>query len=438
MVLLGASEVVRLRTRQHPSAEQLAHVASYDEWYERATSFESLYADIAEDLVALAANSPSREVLYVVPGSPVVAERTVELLRGRDDVTIECEPAVSVIDVAGSRLGRDPMSEGLRVVDALDSSKSFRGPGPMLVLQTYSREVMANVAECLALESKVIVLHHLGLDDELIVETTARGLGSFEPVDHLTSLWVEQFRDAGVATNDLVELMKRLRVACPWDQEQTHASLIRHLLEEAYEVIDALEAYSRVDVGAPSNEGLRRHVEEELGDLFFQIIFHAELGDEVGDFSLTSIADGLYAKLVSRHPHVFGDVKVADSNDVARRWEELKREEKGRSSVTDGVVWQLPSMLLYSKLLRKAATLGVNDLLGSESRERAIRSLGALTFEEHAARDAYSTSDADSSWGDAIVAIVGAALYAGVDLEGVLRDRATRLRDAIKEVELRK
>ncbi len=125
----------------------MANVESYDEFYERANSFDELYAEIADDLVRLACESPDREVLYVVPGSPVVAERTVELLRERDDVSVLTEPAVSVIDVACAVLGRDPMKVGLRVVDALASVENLRGPGPILLLQTYSPEILASVAD---------------------------------------------------------------------------------------------------------------------------------------------------------------------------------------------------------------------------------------------------------------------------------------------------
>ena len=243
--LLDESPVARLRTRVHPAAKAFPDVASYDALYDQASSFDDLYRDIADDLVRLASESPTQEVVYAVPGSPVVAERTVELLGLSNEVTVIREPAVSVIDVACSALGRDPMASGLRIVDALASVESFRGPGPLLVLQTYSSEILALVADRLAPETVVTVLHHLGLRDETIVELTAEALTSFDAVDHLTSLWIDALRTTGEAMDDLVSFMKRLRLECPWDQEQTHASLTRHLLEEAYETLDALETFVR-------------------------------------------------------------------------------------------------------------------------------------------------------------------------------------------------
>jgi tetrapyrrole methylase family protein/MazG family protein len=426
---------VRLRTREHPSVAHFGDLESYDEFYEDASSFEELYVAIVDDLVALAVNSSTNEVVYAVPGSPTVAERTVELLRERDEVTTITEPAVSVIDVACAVLGRDPMSAGLRVVDALGSTQDFRGPGPLLILQTYAPEVLASVADRLPATSEVLVLHHLGLDDEEVVTFHASELASFDRADHLTSLWVEGFRDAGEAMGDLIDFMKRLRAECPWDQEQTHASLTRHLLEEAYETIDALETFVRVEAEGLDDERVIDHVEEELGDLLFQIVFHAELGDEEGNFNFASIADTVRDKLIGRHPHVFGDVTVTDSNDVATRWEALKQKEKGRESVTDGIAWQLPALTLYTKLLRKAVLVDVGVESGEASRERALRALNALELDSVSVHDAHSSSNVDDAWGDALSALVAAAQFAGVDLEGVLRERAAKLRDAIQEVE---
>jgi tetrapyrrole methylase family protein/MazG family protein len=410
---------------------------SYDELYERAESFDELYVAIVDDLVALATTAADHEVLYVVPGSPVVAERTVELLRERDDVVTILEPAVSVMDVACAALGRDPMSVGMRVVDALASSGDFRGPGPLLILQTYSPEVLASVADRLPDACEVTVLHHLGLSDQVITTLNAKELATFGAADHLTSLWVDGLRDAGEAMNDLVEFMKRLRAECPWDQEQTHASLTRHLLEEAYETIDALEAFDRSTTNGGPDDALIDHVEEELGDLLFQIVFHAELGDEEGNFNFASIADGVRDKLIGRHPHVFGDVTVSGADDVASRWEDLKRVEKGRESVTDGIAWQLPSLTLYTKLLRKAALVDVELDSGEVARERALAAIAALALDDAAVSDAVSSSNVASAWGDALSALVTAARFAGVDLEGVLRERATTLRDEIREVEER-
>ena len=433
--LLTSSPVVRLRTRIHPAADAFSGVSSYDDYYDSADSFEVLYPKIVDNLVELASTSPNGEVVYAVPGSPMVAERTVELLRLRSDVEVICEPAISVIDVACARLGKDPMALGLRVVDALGSVEPFRGPGPLLILQTYAPEILASVADRLPRETVVTVLHHVGLDDEVIKELPAMELVSFDSADHLTSLWVEGLRTAGESMDDLVDFMRRLRAECPWDQEQTHASLTRHLLEEAYETLDALETFVRVESEGGDHSVAVAHVEEELGDLLFQIVFHAELGDEEGHFNFATIADGVRDKLTGRHPHVFGDVEVSGSEEVASRWEDLKKKEKGRESVTDGIAWQLPALTLYAKLLRKAQQVDLGSWTGENARAQAISALQSLNFAPSGAIDSQSTSDTESAWGDALSAIAMCAQWSGVDLEGVLRERALQLRSEIQQHE---
>ena len=433
--LLTLSPVVRLRTRIHPAAEAFSEVASYDDFYDSADSFENLYPKIVDDVVQLASTSPNGEVVYAVPGSPMVAERTVELLRLRSEVEVICEPAISVIDVSCARLGKDPMALGLRVVDALGSVEPFRGPGPLLILQTYAPEILASVADRLPRETVVTVLHHVGLSDEVIKELPAFELVSFDSADHLTSLWVEGLRTAGESMDDLVDFMRRLRAECPWDQEQTHASLTRHLLEEAYETLDALEIFVRTESEGSDHTTAVAHVEEELGDLLFQIVFHAELGDEEGHFNFATIADGVRDKLTSRHPHVFGDAVVSGSDEVAARWEDLKKKEKGRESVTDGIAWQLPALTLYAKLLRKAQLidLGSEDVEGA--RTQAIVALQSLQFNLSRVSDSQSTSDTESAWGDAVSAIAMCAQWSGIDLEGVLRERSLQLKSDIQRHE---
>lgn len=434
LALIAAADVVRLRTMIHPAASAFPDVASYDDWYERADSFEELYDEIASDLVTLATSSPRGEVLYVVPGSPVVAERTVELLRQRDDVVVVTEPAVSVIDVVCAALGRDPMA-GLRTVDALASGELLRGPGPLLVLQAYAPEVLATVAARLPATTPVTVLHHVGLDDEVILTLPASELASFAAADHLTSLWVDELRTAGDATDDLAELTRRLRAECPWDQEQDFASLSRHLLEEAYEALDALDSFVRAQANGEDLTEPAAHVQEELGDLLFQIMFDAELGDEEGRFNLASIADGVREKLIGRHPHIFGGTTVSGSNEVAARWEVLKQAEKGRTSVTDGIAWQLPALSLYAKLLRKAAHVRASSSTGEEARAAAIGALRSLALRDDVAIDSQSTSQVEDAWGDVLTSLLECAQWSGVDLEGVLRQRATELRDELRRLE---
>src|SRR6202012_2331550 len=146
----------------------------------------------------------------------------------------------------------------------------------------------------------------------------------------------------------LTTLVRRLRQDCPWDRQQTHFTLTRHLLEESYEVLDAIDALEKA--GPKDEPAAVAHLEEELGDLLFQVYFHSRLAAEEGRFTLADVAHGVHEKLVSRHPHVFGDVVAHDASTVLSNWEEIKKAEKGRQSVTDGIPAALPALALASKL----------------------------------------------------------------------------------------
>ncbi len=420
--LLAGASVARLRTREHPAAEEFSNIESYDALYETAESFEVLYAAIVVDLCELARTSPTNEVVYAVPGSPVVAEHTTELLLAREDVTVVLEPAVSVIDIACTAMGQDPMTVGVRICDALGTVEPFRGPGPLLILQTYSPEIMVIIADRLPAGTEVTILHHLGLPDELIVTVASDMLSKFGQADHLTSLWVAGLRTAGETMDDLVSFARRLRAECPWDQEQDHASLIKYLLEESYEAIEALENFVRESPNGSDEPELVAHVEEELGDLLFQVVFHAELGDEEGRFNLATIADSVRDKLTGRHPHVFGDTKLESPEEVVAQWEEIKKEEKGRTTALEGVVWQLPALTLASKVLSRARRTSLSIHTAEEARGIATSQIDLEVTTE--------------SLGTALWAIVVLAAEYEIDLEGALREQIHSLRTQIEEKNL--
>ena len=413
---LLTQRTVKLLTREHPAAQEFPEIPSYDALYESAASFEELYRAIVDDIVALA--KESGEVVYAVPGSPIVAEHTTELLLARSDVRTVIEPAVSVIDVACAALGQDPMTVSVRVCDALGSTEAFRGPGPLLILQTYSPEILVTVADRLPRGTAVTILHHLGLGDEQIISVSSEMLPSFELADHLTSLWVSGIRTTGETMDDLVSFAKRLRAECPWDQEQNHASLVKYLLEESYEAIEALENFVRESPEGSDDPALIAHVEEELGDLLFQVVFHAELGDEEERFNLATIADSVRDKLTGRHPHVFGEVKLDSSDDVVVQWEQIKKEEKGRTGAMDGIVWQLPALTLANKVLSRARRTTVALETGAEAKDLAMEKIQLKPSTE--------------SLGAALWSIVVLANEFDIDLEGALREQIYALRHKIE------
>lgn len=204
----------------------------------------------------------------------------------------------------------------------------------------------------------------------------------------------------GAALLSVVAVMDRLRSpgGCPWDGEQTHASLMPYLLEETYEAYQALEDNDAV--------ALR----EELGDVLLQVAFHARLAEEgAAPWSIDDVASDLVAKLVRRHPHVFASTSVSGAEEVSANWDVIKTEEKGRQSVTDGVPLALPALMLAATLQRKASRIGVPlELLAGSA-------TGGL--------------------GERLLALVAEALQAGIDPEQQLRGAARQLRDRVADVE---
>ncbi|MDQ1500391.1 MAG: tetrapyrrole methylase family protein / MazG family protein, partial [Actinomycetota bacterium] len=217
--------------------------------------------------------------------------------------------------------------------------------------------------------------------------------------------------------------------------EQTHHSLARHLIEEAYEVIEAIEVLPASAPGPdPVPAGAYEHLEEELGDLACQVIFHATLGREAGAFTITDVLGGIHDKLVRRHPHVFADVTVSGADEVVANWEVIKREEKGRSSLMDGVGKHLPSLLYTHKLYRKAASAGLTFGTVEEAVARVDAELTGL-LAATAGPAGVSADEAEHRLGEALAAVVHLARLAGVDGESALRGWAGRFKDRFHSLE---
>jgi tetrapyrrole methylase family protein/MazG family protein len=355
---LAAYESARwVRTTRHPCAAAFSWTGSFDSIYDGATSVDDVYPAMVDALVDAATERGT--VLYAVPGSPRVAERSVELLVADGRVDVDVVPALSFLDLAWVRLGVDPLRDGVRVVEGHDFAVQAAGErGPLLVSHCHSREVLSEVKLAFgeSVPPTVTVMQRLGLPDERVFEVPGADLDrSFEP-DHLTSLYVGSLA-APVASElaAFAEVVRRLRTECPWDREQTHESLTRHLLEETYEVLEAIE-------GLPDSYP---HLEEELGDLLFQVFFHSVIAAEQGEFTLADVARGINDKLVRRHPHVFAGLDVDSADQVVRNWEEIKKAEKGRASVMDGIPGNLPALLYAYKVLGKAASAGYDGALPS-------------------------------------------------------------------------
>ena len=432
---IGRISTCVLRTRRHPAAAAVPDAPSFDALYERSATFAEVYGAIVEELVTLARGAG--EVLYLVPGSPMVAEDTVPLLQARaaaGDIEVVVLSALSFLDLAWARLAVDPLAAGVRVVDGHRFAVEAAGDrGPLLVAQCHSRAVLSDIKLSIDTDvtgpgPRVVVLQRLGLPDEHVESVAWDDIDrSIEP-DHLTSIYIESMKApvAGQVVR-LEELMRTLRAGCPWDAQQTPASLARYAIEEAYELA---EAVARLEAPGHAGSGDEGSGDEgwgdagdaiddyvgELGDVLFQVVFHACIGAERGWFTLADVARTVHDKLVHRHPHVFPretfDASgVASAGDVVTNWEQIKAAERGddptRPDPMAGLPGSAPALVFAAKVLKRAEAAG-----------QPFAAAGAL--------------DSGDDLGVALLGLVVECRSRGVDAEESLRLAAANLRDAVR------
>jgi tetrapyrrole methylase family protein / MazG family protein len=417
-----------IRTTRHPSASRVGVATSFDDVYEAADTFADVYAEITQRLVAAAAEHG--EILYAVPGSPLVLERSVRHLC--NDPRVECIvlPAMSFLDVAFARLGIDPVEAGVRLIDGHEFATAAAGDhGPMFVAHTHANWVLSDIklaVEGATGDEPVVILQRLGTPDEEIVHTTWAELDRTVEADHLTCIYIPRLGSAvGESLVRFHQLARTLREQCPWDREQTHQSLVKYLLEETYEVVDALQL---LDPEVASSDSA---LIEELGDLLYQIEFHATIAEQDGRFTMVDVVDGIHDKLVRRHPHVFGSVQADDAHTVVANWDAIKHAEKGRTSVFDGVAMSQPSLSYAYHVQRKAAKVGFDwpDVDGA---------LPKIVEEATELTDAIATGDRgriDDELGDLLFAVVNVARHLDIEPEAVLRVATHKFRRRFERVE---
>lgn len=423
---LSEADEIHLRTWRHPLSEHLsgngAVLHSFDDVYEETSALDQVYHRIADQVLELGERPGG--VLYAVPGDPNVGEATVPLIRqgaSERGLTVRLIPGVSFVESSLRAVGIDGL-DGTVIVDALELAgrhhPGFSPESHVIVGQIHSRLVASDVKLTLMNqypdEHQVLLVRAAGTEAEKTREVPLFRLDQEPAFDDLTTLYVPPM-EAGTSFEALQEIVAHLRApdGCPWDREQTHQSLRQHLLEEAYETLDALD---REDYG---------ELREELGDLMLQLVIQTQIATEGGTFQMADVLRGIHRKLVRRHPHVFGDVDVEDVSEVLHNWESLKAEERregdGKRSAMGGVPLYLPALAQADELQSRAARLGFDW-------PEAAGVVAKVREELAEVEGAGSDREREAEIGDLLFAVVNLARWLEVDPEAALRTANTRFR----------
>jgi tetrapyrrole methylase family protein / MazG family protein len=432
-VLSTATEIY-VRTARHPTLAGLppaVRVQSFDCLYEQTPQLTEVYAQVAAEVLRLGARG---DVIYCVPGHPLVGESTVtDILRrareqGQSTVVLE---GVSFIEPALRALELDAL-DGLQIADALDLATAHHPAldpdRPALLAQIYQRSVASDVKLTLLNQyppdHEVALLHAVGTPFEQVIRLPLAELDRRDDLAHLTALYVPAL-PAGGGFSALQEVIAHLRApeGCPWDREQTHQSLRRYLLEETYEVLEALDADDPVALC------------EELGDLLLQIGLHTQIAVEQAEFRMPEVIAHLTAKLQRRHPHVFGKVTVTDSDDVKRHWQTIKQAEaiengqaERRPSALDGVPRGLPALAEADAIGGKAAQANFDWRSIAGVLDKVAEELCELQAVETEAEQA-------AELGDVLFSIANLARWLKIDPEAALRAATAKFSARFREVE---
>ncbi|MGG3883915.1 nucleoside triphosphate pyrophosphohydrolase [Brevibacillus panacihumi] len=411
-----------LRTREHPVVGQLAAegvaFASYDDVYEQYDSFAEVYEEIVRQL--LAAAEKDGDIVYAVPGHPLVAERTVQLLLEKGDaqsVQIEIMGGQSFLDPLFARLKIDPI-EGFALLDGTALKADEVSPGlHTIIAQVYDAMIASDVKltlmEVLPDDYPVTAATAVGVAGQERIETVP--LYELDRLDHfgnLSLVYVPPAREERIWYRQfsyLKEIVAILRSpeGCPWDREQTHQSIRKNLIEETYEVLETIDDE---DPDAMC---------EELGDLLMQIMLHSQMAAEDGYFTVEDVVAGLNEKLVRRHPHVFGEKHADDAVEALANWQEIKAQEKAAKGIDvanqsqlAGIPRDLPALMYAYKLQKKAAQIGFDW-------DDVADVYGKIEEEYRELREA-SERDRAEELGDLLFAVVNLARFLKLDPEEAL------------------
>jgi tetrapyrrole methylase family protein/MazG family protein len=447
-VLQECSELY-VRTRRHPAVAGLTAAIELDDFDaldQSGESFDALRTRIVDQIISL--GQRPQGVVYAVPGHPLIGEAISLEIYSRAaglGIPVRVIAGLSLIEPVVTALGLTPQPH-IAIIDAIELAAlhvpPFSTSAPAVITQVHAPALAAAIQKTLLSlypnNYKVSLVQTLpqsesrqnraGLPPEYFAASPQIEqviLSEIHRSDHLglfTSLYLPALGPA-TSFEAFQEIIAHLRApdGCPWDREQTHQTLRTHLLEETYEVLAALDADNPDEM------------REEFGDLLLQVVLHAQIAAEAGEFTMADVLENIHTKIVRRHPHVFGDLELKDAQGVLRNWERLKAEErlangKAEASLLDGVASALPALLQAEQYQRRAAHVGFDwpDVQG------VLDKLEEELQEVHAAQ---GTDELFSEIGDLLAAVVNLARWYQVEPESALREANRRFRDRFSYIE---
>lgn len=432
---LEAAQTVYLRTAKHPTVPALPQhlkLENFDDVYDRSDNFAEVYSTIAAQLVKLAKENFDTPLVYAVPGHPLVGESSVLKVLAEakaQNIATQVVSGLSFIEPTCAVLEIDPLQDGLTILDAtelamrpeinLPRDKGFELPvlRPLLISQIYNARLASGVKLALMEnypdDHSVVLLRGAGLsgEDFARLDIPLYELDRHpEITDHLTSAYLPPLPilEARNTFEGVQYVVSRLRApgGCPWDRAQTHESLKRYLIEETYEVIQALDEEPE-------------KLPEELGDLLLQVILHSQIAADDGDFNISDVFSELSNKLIRRHPHVFAARKFDGADEVVRNWEQLKKDERASKgeeprSVLAGVPREMPALLQAQNLQRKAGDFGFEWRNFDEVLDKLVEEVGEI-------RRATNYEEQLEEMGDVLMMLANSARWLKIDAEEALR-----------------
>jgi tetrapyrrole methylase family protein / MazG family protein len=410
-----------LRTKEHPVVAALENegvsFTSFDSIYEKHEQFEDVYEEMTAILLE---QVKKRDIFYAVPGHPLVAEKTVQLLleaERRKECRVVIEGGQSFLDALFTTLKIDPI-EGFQLIDAT----SFQGDEWQLTKHTIfcqvydsfiASEVKLTLMEQLPDDYPVYIVTAAGSKEEKVTKIPLYELDRATTLNNLTSVYVPPVREEKLLYHRFETLRRVIATlrgpnGCPWDRKQTHESLKRYLLEETYELFEAID------------ENDDEHMIEELGDVLLQVMLHAQIGEDEGMFSIDDVIRGITEKMIRRHPHVFGDIIVENAEQVVENWQRIKEKEKKDrpNSMLDDVPKSLPNILKAYEFQKKAAKVGFDWDDVKPMWEKVEEEIAEFKREALAEQD--TRSRLISEFGDILFALINIARYYDINPEEAL------------------